>query len=112
MLDLLAAEGVVIDGIYHCPHAPADPCRCRKPEPELVEKAVDDLDLDVARSFVIGDKPADVDLALRVGARPVLVRTGYGAESERDPRVAAAAPHVADDLAAAAEFVLSNGIVP
>jgi len=107
LVSLLAASGVRLDGIYHCPHAPGQACDCRKPLPGLIDRAAAELGLDVARSFVIGDKPADVSLAVRVGARPVLVRTGYGAESEHDPAVREIAPHVADDLAAAADFILT-----
>ncbi len=86
---MLAAENVVLDGYYYCPHHPdgvvaeyARSCRCRKPAPGMVEQAVRDLDLDVDRSFVVGDKWLDVELAANAGARGILVRTGYGAGIE------------------------------
>jgi len=109
LAETLAAAGIRIDGIFHCPHAPAEACDCRKPSPGLVHRACADLDLDPARSFVIGDKPADVALGVRVGARPILVLTGYGETSMRDPAVAASSAHIAQDLAAAARHVLSFG---
>lgn len=109
LTETLAVSGIRLDGIYHCPHAPADPCDCRKPEPGLVHRACADLDLDPARSFLIGDKPADVALGVRVGARPILVRTGYGETSINDPAVAASSAHIARDLADAARHVLSFG---
>lgn len=83
LIELLEAEGVRLDGLYICPHAPArdsqEPCGCRKPLPGLIERASRELGLDPARSFVIGDKPCDVDLGLVVNATTFLVTTGYGA---------------------------------
>src|SRR4029453_15414906 len=83
---LLAADGVVLDGYYYCPHHPEGTvaayrrtCRCRKPGPGMGEQAASGLCLDVARSFVVGDKWLDVELAANAGARGILVRTGYGA---------------------------------
>ena len=87
MEELLASEGVRLDGIYYCPHAPDDACACRKPLTGLVEKAALTHGFLPAESFVIGDKPCDVDLGLNVGATTFLVDTGYGAKltpAERD----------------------------
>jgi histidinol-phosphate phosphatase family protein len=78
LTDLLAAAEVSLDGIYYCPHKPDDNCRCRKPQSLLVEKAAAELGFDPRASFVIGDKPCDIDLGRRVGAKTILVRTGYG----------------------------------
>jgi histidinol-phosphate phosphatase family protein len=112
----LADGGVRLDGIYHCPHAPDQACECRKPLPGLVSRACDDLDLDPARSWVIGDKPADVALGMNIGARPILVLTGYGESSRNAPEVAAASAHIAEDLPSAARFILDShcgsGILP
>ncbi len=89
---LLAAEGITLDGYYYCPHHPdgvireySHVCRCRKPGPGMVEQAVRDLDIDVDRSFVVGDKWLDVELATNAGARGILVRTGYGAGAASSP---------------------------
>ncbi len=76
--ELLAREGVAIAGWYRCPHAPGETCACRKPLPGMILSAVRDLDLDPARSFVIGDKWSDIELATAVGAAAVLVTTGHG----------------------------------
>lgn len=82
---LLAAEGARIDGIYVCPHHPEakvaqyrQSCRCRKPLPGLLEQAAADLHLDLARSFIVGDRWSDLECGVLVGATPVLVLTGYG----------------------------------
>ena len=88
---LLAADGAVLDGYYYCPHHPDGTvagyrrtCRCRKPGPDG-GAGRRDLGLDVARSFVVGDKWLDVELAANAGARGILVRTGYGA-APKPPR--------------------------
>ncbi|WP_395664820.1 HAD-IIIA family hydrolase [Methylocella sp.] len=77
--ELLEAEGVSIAGWYRCPHGPDDDCACRKPLPGMVDDAARDLDIDPSRSFVIGDKLSDVELAAAVGATGLLVTTGHGA---------------------------------
>ncbi len=80
MLELLAAEDIFLDGIYHCPHVPDDRCHCRKPEPGMILQAAADLNFQPANCFVIGDKPCDIELGQRVSATTLLVKTGYGAE--------------------------------
>ena len=83
VLARLAAEGIHVHGVYHCPHRPDEGCRCRKPGPALLERALRELGYGAPQCLVIGDKQSDVDLARRGGARAALVRTGYGAEAER-----------------------------
>lgn len=82
---LLAAEGAHLDKIYYCPHLPdgivpeyTQDCDCRKPEPGMLLQAAQDLDLDLSRSFMIGDKATDVEVGQRVGAKTVLLTSGYG----------------------------------
>jgi histidinol-phosphate phosphatase family protein len=84
MNTLLAQQGAKVDAEYNCPHAPWEECACRKPLPGLVQTAASELALDVAGSFVVGDKRSDMELARAVKARSVLVRTGYGKETEKD----------------------------
>jgi D-glycero-D-manno-heptose 1,7-bisphosphate phosphatase len=100
--DLLQAGGVELDGVYSCPHLPADGCGCRKPQPGLARLAAADLGFDPSEAFVIGDKPCDVELGRRLGAATLLVRTGYG---NRYPVGAVRPDHVADDLADAARTI-------
>jgi D-glycero-D-manno-heptose 1,7-bisphosphate phosphatase len=106
MTELLDAKGVKLDGIYFCPHRPEDHCACRKPRPGLVVEAAAALGFDPRRSFLIGDKPCDIELGQAVGATTMLVRTGYGAEVEA--RGAARPDLVADDLLAAAEMIAAR----
>ncbi len=110
MTALLAHHGVQLAGIYICPHAPGDGCICRKPLPGLVAQAAEQLAFDPGEAVVIGDKAADVQLGMAVAARTILVRTGYGRQTEADAGVRPDA--VVDNLAAAAEVVarwLSEG---
>jgi len=100
---LLEVEGVRLGGIYVCPHLPADGCRCRKPEAELLERAARDLGCAAETAFVIGDKSSDVQLGQRVGATTFLVRTGYGAKFVADPDVTP--DYVVNDLRAAAQVI-------
>ena len=101
---LLAAEGAHVDAINICPHGPDDDCACRKPLPGLVDAARAQFGFDPAQAVVIGDKEADVELGLGVGATAILVRTGYGRTFEATTR----ATHIADDLSAAVDIVLAN----
>lgn len=72
--------GVQIDKIYYCPHSKADKCSCRKPGIELITRAAHDLNIDLQKSFVIGDMTSDIQLAKAVGCKGVLVKTGRGGD--------------------------------
>src|SRR5262249_56145342 len=89
---LLVARGVALDGIYVCPHVPADGCSCRKPGTALVARAAADLGFDPQEGFVIGDTAKDMQLGKRVGAATILVFTRY-AEPDRPP-AHSATPHL------------------
>ena len=111
----LAAGGAHVDAYYHCPHHPdgvvpeySRACDCRKPGPGMIDRAAKDLGLDPSRSFVVGDKWIDVGIAQAVGARGILVRTGYGAAEEAHPRKGFSADAIVDNLAGAASWILSN----
>jgi D-glycero-D-manno-heptose 1,7-bisphosphate phosphatase len=77
--EALSAEGVSLDGIYVCPHTPEEMCKCRKPAPGLALRAAADWGFRLNEAVVIGDKPCDMELGREIGARSVLVKTGYGA---------------------------------
>jgi histidinol-phosphate phosphatase family protein len=78
MTELLAADGVVLDGIFYCPHHPDVACDCRKPATGLVRQAVAALGPGAAPVAVVGDKRCDIDLARALAVPGVLVTTGYG----------------------------------
>lgn len=95
-------EGV-IDATYYCPHLPDAGCTCRKPSPEMVLQAAREHDVDLARSFFIGDKKSDLDCGRNAGVKTILVRTGYGQNVE-----ASLADLVARDLSKAADMILNE----
>jgi heptosyltransferase-2 len=70
---LLEQEDAALDAIYFCPHHPDDSCHCRKPNVGMVERAVSELQLDLQRSYLIGDHARDIQLAHRVGAKAILL---------------------------------------
>lgn len=80
----LAANGIRLAGIWHCPHHPEVGCACRKPAPELLQRAMRELGYARNQCLVVGDKQCDIELGSRLGVRTALVRTGYGAGTERD----------------------------
>ena len=116
--ELLKAQGARLDAVYYCPHHPsagAPPyraeCDCRKPKPGMLLRASLELGLDLSRSFVVGDKISDVAFAKAAGARGVMVLTGYGLGEHTYQRESWTVQpvYLADDLCAAAEWILKNG---
>lgn len=90
----LAVHGVRFAGVYVCPHSPEAGCRCRKPEPGMLLDAARDLELDLARSLMLGDKAADVEAGRAAGCGAAL-RFGPGAGSDGVSDWAAARPRIA-----------------
>lgn len=101
--DMLLAEGVHLDGIYYCPHLPEAGCACRKPSTGLALRAAGDHNFDPRECIVVGDKPCDLLLGRAIGAATILVRTGYGLQTEVAGRMHADA--VANHLLDAASIV-------
>ena len=106
---MLRGHGVELDAIYFCPHRPGDDCPCRKPSPGLLIRAAEDQNLDLARSFMVGDKLIDAETGRAAGARGLLVRSGYGRGEEgaiESLPERSRPDRVFDDLAAATEWAL------
>jgi len=111
----MRAVGAQIDAFYLCPHHPTAgtgayqvDCSCRKGAPGMLLQAASDHRIDLERSFMVGDKLADIEAGQAAGCSSLLVRTGYGARDE--PRVAAQFPgtRVFEDLAGAADYILTK----
>lgn len=83
LIDLLLKEGVILDGIYFCPHLPEDDCLCRKPGTKLIEEAQRKHNFNPKECFVVGDNKVDIELGKNIGATTILVRTGYGSQTEK-----------------------------
>jgi len=99
----------VFDRIYFAPESPEEPSRGRKPSPAFLFDARDEFGIDLSRSFMVGDKWADVEAGRNAGClRSLLVRTGYGAETERKQAAYLGQTVVVDDLPAAAAWILAE----
>lgn len=102
-----------IDGVYMCPHAPEANCSCRKPKPGLLLQAAEELNLDLARSIMVGDALTDIHAGRKAGVgQAVMVLTGRGKDQLALPETAELEPlHVYPNL----KFVfedLSNLALP
>jgi D-glycero-D-manno-heptose 1,7-bisphosphate phosphatase len=109
----LSEGGARIDGYFYCPHHPSaeieryrQECACRKPGPAMLTRAASELDLDLGRSFTVGDKWSDVEAGRAAGTGSILVRTGYGTSTERAARSRVAPSAIADNVIAAAAWIL------
>ena len=105
MLKGFSAAGITLSKIYFCPHSKDEGCECRKPGTALIERARSDLNLDITRSYIIGDSTLDIEAGKRAGAKTILVRTGFGGS---DGNFNAAPDYTADDLLDAANYILER----
>ncbi len=102
-------ERVRFEKVYIAPEAPDAPSRGRKPSPQFLLDARDEFGVDLAQSYMIGDKLIDLECGWNAGVKKcLLVRTGYGAELERTTAGKLAAAVVVDDLPAAAHWILEQ----
>ena len=109
----LAAGRARIDAYYFCPHHPdaevaryRQACRCRKPGPGMIEQACRDLEIDPARSVMVGDRWLDVECGRAAGTRTVLVRTGHGGHEADHPPDGARADAILNNLMEAVAWIL------
>ncbi len=109
LCELLAHDGVQLSKIYFAPEAPDQPSRGRKPSPQFLFDARDEFGVNLAQSYMIGDKLIDLECGHNAGVKQsILVRTGYGAEAERKSKGALGAAVVLADLGAAASWILGQ----
>ncbi len=115
--EILAREGAFIDRFYYCPHHPTEgkgiyrkTCSCRKPESGMLLRAAEELDIDLARSYLIGDTLRDMETAARAGIKGILVKTGYGgAENDLLVNGSLVKPaHRAADVLAAVRWIMKD----
>jgi histidinol-phosphate phosphatase family protein len=110
----LSERHAFVDRIYYCPHHPEVghpgerkelkiPCDCRKPHPGMLLRAARELNIDLARSYIIGDRTVDIETGRRAGTKTILVRTGFGGS---DRKCDATPDAVCDDLKQAVELIL------
>ncbi len=109
--ELLKAERADLDAIYHCPFLPGEAAvvekyrgdsELRKPRPGMLLLAAKEMNIDLARSWMIGDSPRDVEAGRSAGCRTILIAEGHS------PPDGASCDHVATDLPHAAQYILSQ----
>lgn len=107
---LLARSNAQLDAIYYCPHHPDDGCRCRKPGLALVKEAKKHFNIDLRKSFSVGDKIKDFEFGQRMGGKGIFVLTGHGAEeSKKLTKKGAPKPDkTAKNMTDAARWILSQ----
>jgi histidinol-phosphate phosphatase family protein len=104
----LREKGTSIDALYYCPHHPEDGCNCRKPETGMIRRAVAEHKLYLKEAVVIGDKLSDIEMGRRIGAKSILVLTGYGKKEREKLQDAMSKPDfIADDLLAAVKQLVN-----
>ncbi len=111
-----AKHNAHFDGLYYCPHyiSSSTPryqknCQCRKPNPGMALQAAEDLEINIKKSYMIGDKVEDILFGLNIQAKPILVLTGFGKKSLlklKEKRIAPA--HVASNLLEAVNWILKK----
>lgn len=103
--DVLARSGVTIREVYCCPHDRSEGCPCVKPNPYHLHQAARDHDIDLQRSFVLGDHPHDVELARQAGATGLYLLTGHGRKHREELRDGAI---VVSGIGEAARFIIEK----
>lgn len=94
-----------ITGMYHCPHLPDEGCDCRKPSPGMLLQAANEHNIDLSTSFMIGDKPADIEAGITAGCMTVLALSGQS--TQYDPtRFINPPDYVCADLTEAVDIIL------
>jgi len=98
----LAEHGIRLDGAYYCFHAPWEECDCRKPSQGLFLRAAEELGIDLAHSFMVGDKPSDIEAGRRAGCRTILLAANTPHPLDPVP------DYVAADWSEVARYILSH----
>ena len=105
VVSLLAEHGARFDAVYYCPHGPEEGCACRKPAPGMLLQAARELEIDLRTSFLVGDKPSDIEAGHRAGCRTVLL----GVDPKFPPTVFRVRPHyTARDWQEVLQYILGS----
>jgi D-glycero-D-manno-heptose 1,7-bisphosphate phosphatase len=83
---ILNHEGIFLDDIYYCPHHPdfTGECDCRKPKPGMILRAKEKFNIDLGKSYMVGDTLNDINTGINANCRTILVLTGYGKEEQKN----------------------------
>ena len=106
MIAALAKRDIKIRGTRYCPHGKKEKCDCRKPKTQLLEKAVANIAFDRKKTYFVGDKLSDLETGKNFGIKTILVRTGYGQETEEKLTKKLQPDHVVNNLKDAVPWIL------
>jgi D-glycero-D-manno-heptose 1,7-bisphosphate phosphatase len=116
----LRGKGAFIDAFYYCPHHPTEgigdylqSCTCRKPEAGMLIEASEAMYIDLTRSYTVGDMPKDIQVAGKVGAKGILVKTGYGLSNIKQEIAPVSAKifqlnYIAEDILDAVKWIMND----
>lgn len=106
----LSKKGVILDDFFVCFHLPDSGCSCRKPKPGLIFDAAKKHDIDLSRSYMVGDKLIDIETGKNAGLKTILVLTGYGRGELKyvAPKKGVYPDFVAEDLREAAKIIIKD----
>jgi len=104
LINELKKLSIKIEKTYVCPHKPEDNCECRKPKTKLLKDAEREFNIDLKKSFVIGDKKLEIQMGNNVGCKSILVLTGKGKEEKENSK----ADYIAKNLLDAAKWIRKN----
>jgi len=109
LIEELKKENIAIKKIYVCQHTPEDNCECRKPKTKFIKEAEKEFDIDLKNSWVIGDKPIDIEMGEKSGPKTVYVLTGHGKEYLDNLQNDNLNPNfIAENFLQAAKFIINN----
>jgi len=106
LIKVLKEDNINIEETFVCPHHPDEVCDCRKPNIKFIKEAEKRFDLDLKKSWVIGDHPHDIELGKNAGCKTVYVLTGHGKKHVNDLKIKP--DFIAQDLLEAAKYILNN----
>lgn len=106
LIEELDKVGVKIEKTHFCPHHPSDICECRKPNPKSVKDASREFDIDLNKSFMVGDNPSDIELGINAGLRTVYILNNH--DANQIIRFSHKPDFVADNLHKAAEWIVNE----
>ena len=104
LVQKLKKHNIKIEKTYVCPHRPDDNCECRKPKTKLIKDAEKEFNVDIKKSFMIGDKKIDIQMGHNAGCKSILVLTGNGMKEKENSN----ADYIAKDLLEAARWIKEN----
>lgn len=102
IIEMIKPSEVVLLKTYFCPHSPADNCECRKPKPKMLLDAAKEFNIDLANSYMVGDRLGDIEAGINAGTKTILVKTG------KHPVTSEQATYTAQNLLEAAQYIVKH----